>query len=130
PQLNLGFRYTRLSEIVNASLGGGGMELTDEQIDAIVGGVTDPTSREIHRGVLTQLNAFGNIRFPVLLDAFSLTAGVAYPLSDAFLSILPAYEGAQENVRAAEHNVDAQREAVAFSAREAYYNFARARGTQ
>lgn len=130
PQINVGFRYTRLSEIENASLTGEDTEqLTEEQINAIVSGVMDPVAREIDRQLLTTLNGFASIRFPVLLNQYSFTAGLTYPLSDAFLSILPAYEAAQENVRAARHNVDAQREAVAYAAREAYYGFARARGT-
>ena len=129
PQLNLGFRYTRLSEIVNQGLvSGDGPMLTPEIIDGLVAGVDDPEAAFNDRVILEGLAGFSNFTFPVILDQLSFTGGVAYPLSDAFLSILPAYQGAQENVRAAQHNVDAQREAVAFSAREAYYSFARARG--
>lgn len=129
PRVDVGFRYTRLSEIVNQGLvGDDAPMLTPDDIDNIVSGVGDPVAREIDRQVLTALSGFSSFRFPVILDNYSFTGALAYPLSDAFLSILPALWGAEENVRAAQHSVDAERETVAYSAREAYYNFARARG--
>lgn len=129
PQVNVGFRYTRLSEIQNQGLvSGDAPMLTPDIIEGLIAGVEDPAAREVDRRVLTMLAGFSSFRVPVILDQYSLTAGLTYPLSDAFLSLLPAYEAAQENVRAAEHNVDAQREEIAYSARQAYYNFARARG--
>ncbi len=131
PQLNLGFRYTRLSEIQNAGLvSGDGPSLTPQRIEELVAGVDDPEAAFNDRVILQGLAGFSNFTFPVVLDQFSLTAGVRYPISDVFFTILPAYEGARESVRAAEHSAGAQRESVAYSAREAYYGFARARGAR
>jgi outer membrane protein len=65
--------------------------------------------------------------FPVFLDLFAVTASVSIPVSDYFLVNLPAYDGAlgfQESARAQR---EVQEELVAFRAREAYYNYIRAR---
>jgi outer membrane protein TolC len=128
PQLDLSFRYTRLSEIQQATLFQGEPPVPDEVIDALVMGVDDPESRLLWQGTIAQNRALSNFRFPILLNNFALRASVTYPLSAVLFSILPSHEAAQENVRAAEHQVDAQSVEVAFNAREAFYNYARARG--
>jgi outer membrane protein len=127
PRLDLSFRYTRLSEIQNATLMQG-PDIDPDVLNALVDQVEDPVARELHRGQVQFLLGFSDFRFPVLLNNYSFNAQLAYPVSDVFLQVLPAWEGAQENERAAERSIDAQSEEVAFSAREAFYNYARARG--
>ncbi len=129
PQLSISFRYTRLSPIQNAPLGGSDTpELTPEFIEGLIGGVMDVEAQNNFRFIYTALGGFTNFTFPVLLDSYAFRATLLYPLSDVFLSILPAYEAAQENVRASRWQVSAQLEDVAYDAREAFYNYARARG--
>ncbi len=127
PQLALTARYTRLSEIQNAAFISG-PSIDPAQIDAIVAGVQDPVSRELWRASLTAQAELTNFRFPVLLDNYAFRASLTVPVSDIFLTIWPAYEGAQAGALAADASVRAQREEVAYSAREAFYNYARARG--
>lgn len=129
PQLDLSFRYTRLSEIAPPTLFTGENPVDPTVIDGLVNGVTDPSARLLWQLSVAQNRALADFRFPILLNIFALRASVTYPLSAVLLSILPSYEGAQESVRAAEHQVDAQSLEVAFNAREAFYNYARARGS-
>lgn len=130
PQFDLGFRYTRLSEIQPPTLFTGGDNMVDPSIiDGLVAGVDDPEARLLWTMTIAQNRALADFRFPILLNQFAFRASITYPLSAVLVSILPAYEGAQESVRAAEHQVDAQSVEVAYNAREAFYNYARARGS-
>lgn len=63
-----------------------------------------------------------------LFDIWLLQGRVSYPLSDLFFSILPRYSAAQKSAEAQRYNIAAQANTVALSAREAYFNYARARG--
>jgi len=65
--------------------------------------------------------------FPQVLDHFALRAAVAYPVSDLFLSILPAYEAARGLADAQELRARADRDSVSLAAREAFYSYARSR---
>jgi outer membrane protein len=62
-----------------------------------------------------------------VVDQYLLQARVSYPVSDLFFAILPRYRAAQENIKAQELNERAQAQTVALQAREAFYNYARAR---
>ncbi len=64
---------------------------------------------------------------PGLVDQFLLQARVSYPLTDLFFKILPSYKAAKERTKAQELNARAQAQTVALHAREAFYNYARAR---
>ncbi len=128
PQLDLSFRYTRLSEIQQATLFAGEPPVSNDVVDALVAGVDDTEARLLWTATIAQNRALSEFQFPILLDIFALRASVAYPVSAVLFQVLPSYEAAQENVRAAEHQVDAQTLEVAFNAREAFYNYARARG--
>lgn len=65
--------------------------------------------------------------FPQVLDQFALRAAVVYPVSDLFLSILPAYEAARGMADAQELRARADRDTVVLAAREALYSYARGR---
>lgn len=62
-----------------------------------------------------------------LFDAFLLEGRVSYPVSDLFFSILPRYRAAQLRADAQHYNIAAEANTVALNAREAYFNYARAR---
>jgi len=66
--------------------------------------------------------------FPQILNVFLFRATAAIPVTDYFLTILPAYEGAERFAEAAEAGVELQGQQIAFRAREAYFNHIRARG--
>jgi outer membrane protein TolC len=106
PRLDLEARYTRLSEHAPPDFGeatfmtpGGGQTVIDFSI---------PETIE---------------------DQFLLQARIAYPVTDLFFQILPRHSAAKEAVRAQELGVRAEAETVALQAREAYFNYARARAT-
>jgi len=122
PQLTLSARYTRLSEIQNGSVGG---SLDSDQIEAITAGVDDPDARFLWQQTLTSLSQ----PFPILLNNFAFQARLTVPLSDMLLQVLPAYESAQAREEAAELQVAAQRREVGLSARESFYQYARARAS-
>lgn len=68
--------------------------------------------------------------FPQILNVFLFRATLAIPVTDYFLTILPAYEGAERFAEAADFRVDLQCQQTAFRAREAFFNYIRARGGQ
>lgn len=127
PQLSMSFRYTRLSEIQNGSLTTG-PTIDPDTIPALVAGVDDPDARFLWQQSLEAQAAFANYRFPVILNQFAFQASLSYPVTDAFLSILPAYESARSREAAARLQVRVSQLDVGLSAREAFYQYARARG--
>lgn len=64
--------------------------------------------------------------FPQVLDMFLFRATAAIPVSDYFLTILPAYEGTEGFADAASAQAELAEQQAAFRAREALYNYARA----
>ncbi len=101
PDLDLSYRYTRLSDITLPPLEIPGLPPQDSE--AI---------------------------FPIILNQQALTATVTLPVTDIFLTILPSFRSAQSAVRAAEMQVSAQEYNTALRARETYYEHLRALGAQ
>ncbi|GAB5548010.1 MAG: TolC family protein [Sandaracinaceae bacterium] len=64
--------------------------------------------------------------FPQILDMYAVRGSVQIPVTDYFFIVWPSYEGALGFVDATEHQVEAERQSVAFRAREAFYNHVRA----
>jgi outer membrane protein TolC len=129
PRLNLSARYTRLSTEEAGSLGGGG--LTPEQLaglNALAGGVEDMESQTLHRVHLGTLEGLTSFSFDPQPNQFALRAEVTYPVSDLFLTILPAYRASQSFAEAQRLQVDGERLTIAQRAREAFYTYLRARG--
>ncbi|MCA9604799.1 MAG: TolC family protein, partial [Myxococcales bacterium] len=127
PQLSLSLRYTRLSQVTNGSLTTG-PTIDPATIPAIVAGVDDPDARFLWQESLTAQAALANYTFPVILDQFAFNASLSYPLSAAFLQVLPTYESARSQEEAARLQISVQQREVALSGREAFYQYARARG--
>jgi len=67
--------------------------------------------------------------FPTIPDQFQLQATLTYPVSDLFFSIIPRYKAASEASDAQLLSIKAEQHSVALAAREAFYNYARARAT-
>lgn len=128
PRLDLTARYTRLSPITQGTLGGGGITPEQEEgLRALISAVDDPSSRALFEVNLESQLALANFSFPVLLDTFSFGGELQYPVTDVFFQVLPAYEGAERAVDAQEAQLQATASAVSQQAREAFYNYARAR---
>ena len=69
-----------------------------------------------------------DFEFPVLLNNYAFRASVTWPVSDTFITILPAYRASADFADAQRLQTEAQELTVAMNAREAYFNYARARG--
>ncbi len=128
PQLALSFRYTRLSEIQNATFSTG-PSIDPAQIPALTAGVDDPDARALWTATLTAQAQASGFSFPILLNQLALRATLSYPITDVLLSILPAYEGASSQADAAALQAEVQRRDVGLRAREAFYSYARARAS-
>jgi outer membrane protein len=129
PRLSVGFRYTRLSDIDQAQLFGNGDQGPDPaEIAALLAGVDDPEARDLHLATFDVFAGFANAEFPVLLNQFALTAELAVPVSDLLTQVWPGMEGANAAADATHIAISAQEVDVAYQAREAFYNYARARG--
>ena len=68
----------------------------------------------------------GPLSFPSLTQQFASDATLVYSFTDSLAEALPAYRAAKKNKVAAGYQVEAERNNVAFAARQAYYEFARA----
>lgn len=65
-------------------------------------------------------------QFPLFLDVFSTDATLGYSLTGSLAESLPSYRAAKKDKVAARYQIEAERNEIAFSAQEAYYEFARA----
>jgi outer membrane protein TolC len=127
PRFEVTARYTRLSEIQQASLSAPIPQSQIDQLRALIATVPDASSRTLFGINLDAQLQLANLRFPVLLNQFSLGGTLSYPVSDVFLTVLPAYEGTERLVDASRAQLLARTAEVAQQAREAFYNYARAR---
>jgi outer membrane protein TolC len=62
--------------------------------------------------------------FPQILNNYSMRAGLRVPLSDYFLTILPQYKAGKHAAALAGHQAEAQRQTVAYKARDLYFSLA------
>jgi outer membrane protein TolC len=68
----------------------------------------------------------GTLSFPSLTQQLASDATLVYSFTDSLAEALPAYRAAKKNKVAAGYQIEAERNDVAFAARQAYYEFARA----
>ncbi|HEV8244729.1 MAG TPA: TolC family protein [Polyangiaceae bacterium] len=118
PQLTASARYTRLSSIEQANLGGGALVVTQ---------VPAPNPRPIAAG--EQLFAT-NLSFPVLLNQYTLNLQLNVPLSDYLLRTSRAVGSAKHSRAAAELDERGTRLSLARDARVAYYEWVRAQAAE
>ena len=64
--------------------------------------------------------------FPSLTQQLASDATLMYSFTDSLAEALPAYRAAKKNKISAAYQIEAERNNVAFAARQAYYEFARA----
>lgn len=134
PQVVVSARYTRLSEITQASLGSpvptpilfGNQGVACVQTDGTVG----PSIRGCANGLAGQplQNPGGGFSFPVILNQFVIHGSVTVPLSDLIFRLARVYEGAGLMVQARRLDEEALRIQVGADTRVAFYEYLRARG--
>lgn len=129
PQLEVSARYTRLSRINQPSFGGA--LITEDQAAAariLTAGVDDPEAQLLWNNLLDTFSSTEGFEFPVILNNYVLRGTATLPVSDLFFTILPGYRAAQAAVDVSQAQVASERAQIAYRAREAYYQLARARG--
>lgn len=125
PRLELGARYAHVDGFPD-----GRIDLTrDPAADAVARmlaeQVADPAARALFMATLSQPTT-RTIEMP--RDQVALTARLTWPVSDLFLSVRPSIDAAEATARVAEAQRVARLARVRLSAREAFYQLARARG--
>jgi outer membrane protein TolC len=112
PRLDLEARYTLLSKVPTPKFG---EELAEALAMLNPGGMManqnqrNPFETQMHTGLFQ--------------------ARLTYPVSALFFSIIPRYKAAQKSAEAQKLQSKVQAHTVSLQAREAYYNYARARAT-
>ena len=116
PQLDLVARYTKLSPVEEGSLAGG----TDPAvIEDAIGMLQDPVAQVLW----TELTSF---QFPALTNQWATNATLTYSFTGSLAEAMPAYRAAKKSKVAAEYQIRAELNNVAFDGRQAYYEYARA----
>lgn len=126
PIIDLSARYSRLSTVPTPTIGN---TLTADQVAAaqmVINSVTDPAARQLFSADLAAAQA-SSFSFPVVLDQYVLHAGLTWPVSDIFFSILPTYHAMESLADSSAEQLNAQHQTVALQAREAFYSYARAK---
>ena len=127
PRLEFTARYTRLSPVTNGGLSSGITPEQQRMLEQLVANVADPSAQALFQVNLDSQVALANFTFPVLLNQFSIGAQLTVPLSDMFFQVMPIYEGAERAVEAQEAQMQMHAAESSQSARETFYNYARAR---
>jgi outer membrane protein TolC len=116
PQLELIARYSKLSPVETAGLTTGGDTST---IDELIGRLQDPAAQALWTGLTS-------FRFPALTNQYATDATLAYSFTRSLAEAMPAYRAAKKSKAAAQHQIQAELNDVAFDGRQAFYEYARA----
>ncbi|NUP05277.1 MAG: TolC family protein [Polyangiaceae bacterium] len=129
PRLTLSASYTRLSEVEQGSIGGGGGILGAANEGPVgVGPCPDNPANQCvldSGGLPVQAVSF---TFPQVLNQIAFSAGLTIPISDYFLRSIQAYNAADHNEDSLEMAVEAQRLTTATEAKIAVLNWILAKG--
>ncbi|MET0342889.1 MAG: TolC family protein [Polyangiales bacterium] len=127
PRLELSARYTHIDGFPDGTIA---LDRDPEAVAAaraLADRVSDPAARTLWLESLAQ-PAAPKLKIPRNQTAFG--ARLSWPVSDLFFAIAPAIDAARAAARAADAQASARLARVRLSAREAYYQLARARGAQ
>lgn len=119
PRLELIARYSRLSPVDTAGLTTGDDAAALEEL---IMGVDDPEAQQLWRGLFSY-------QFPSLTQQYATDATLVYSFTDSLAEAMPAYRAAKKSKVAADRQIEAELNNVAFNARQAYYEYARAEAT-
>lgn len=125
PRLELSARYAHVDGFPDAHLGG----LSPAALDAARGllpEVDDPAARTLLGALIGGQAPGTTIKMP--RNQYAFAARVTWQVSDMFFAVMPALEAAGESARASEAQAAARTLRVRLSARESFYQLARARG--
>lgn len=126
PRLDLSARVARIDGFPDGKIGGmSGPELAAAQ--AAAAQITDPASRMLWERSIDQQAKGQTLKIPRNQVGFS--ARLSWPVSDTFLAIYPSIDAARASVRGSQAEREARDARVRLSAREAFYQLARARGS-
>ncbi len=127
PRLELSATYQHVDGFPDGEISLGGDPAALDAARALAGMVSDPAARALWQGSIEQ-QAGGGATIVIPRDRINFQARLTWPVSDLFFSVLPAVDAAEAGVRAREAELEATQAGVRRSAREAYYQLARARG--
>lgn len=127
PNFEVSARYTRLSPVTQPDFGIGFSPEQQAGLDQAVRNLQDPAAQQLWGGLLESFSGDG-FAFPVLLDNYAFRASLTYPVSAVIFQVLPQYRAGETAIEAQQLQVDARRRQVAMQARQAFFEFARARG--
>jgi outer membrane protein TolC len=136
PQVGVSFGYTRLSEVPQPQIGSGAIppavisgiqQGIMDQRDGTVGGEASADIDQVYLDFFNSLTS--GFSFPQVLDQWSLRGTLSYPVTDLFLTIMPAYSAFENFADAERLQLEADRASVDLRARSAYYNHVRAQAT-
>ena len=73
-----------------------------------------------------EVPGLGSLTFPSLTQQFASDATLLYSFTQSLAESMPAYRAAKKNKIAAQYQIEAENNNVAFDGRQAYYEYARA----
>lgn len=116
PRLELIARYSKLSPVETAGLTSGG---DTGAIDGLISQLQDPAAQALWTGLT-------DFQFPSLTDQYATDATLLYSFTRSLAEAMPAYRAAKKSKVAAQYQIEAELNDVAFDGRQAYYEYARA----
>jgi len=129
PRLELSARYTHIDGFPDGKITPGG-SVDPEMVAAaraLASSIADPASRTLWLNSLDRSPQTVSIKIP--RDQVGFAARLSYPVSDLFFAVLPGLAAAESAARANKAQVEAREARVRLSARESFYQLARARGS-
>lgn len=126
PQLTLSARVAHIGGFPDGQISAGADPAALAAARTAAQNVSDPVARNLWLNSLDQQTGAGAvIRIP--RNQVGLSARLTFPVSDVLLGLLPAIEAAESAVVAGQVQREAAEARVGFTARESYYQYARAR---
>src|SRR5205085_1753518 len=125
PKLELNARYAHVGGFPNGKIGVQPDPAAQQAAEELIARVTDPAARELLSQSLSAPNT-ASIEIP--REQVTLSARLSWPVSDLFFSVMPTIKASRSSLRAAQAQQRAQDARVKLTARESFYQLARARG--
>ncbi|MCZ7680663.1 MAG: TolC family protein [Sandaracinaceae bacterium] len=127
PRLELTARYAHIDGFPDGQIDVGADPDALAAARMLAQQVTDPAARTLWLGTLDS-QASGSVTLAIPRDQIAFGARLTFPVSDLFFAMMPALEAAEAGGRAHAAQIQATEAQVARSARDAFYQLARARG--
>lgn len=125
PRLEVSARVAHVDGFPDGQIGGLDPQALAAAED-LASQIEDPASRALWTTYLEEQGAGGVLVIP--RNQVGVSGRLSWPASDMFLAVMPAIDAAESNVIASQAERDARNGRVRLSARESYFELARARG--